>query len=74
MRLAEITEELCRGVGRGETQCHQNAGEWEEALEEWWVTLLHIIPENCPERMMGQSNLHLCMSFLKITLLSLGGD
>ena len=38
VRLAEITEELCRGVGRGETQCHQNAGEWEEALEEWWVT------------------------------------
>jgi len=36
VRLAEITEELCRGVGRGETQCHQNAGEWEEALEEWW--------------------------------------
>ena len=46
MRLAEITEELCRGVGRGETQCHQNAGEWEEALEEWWVTGMQIIPDN----------------------------
>jgi len=36
VRLAEITEELCKDVGRGETQCHQNAGEWEEYIEEWW--------------------------------------
>jgi len=36
VRLAEITEELCRDVGRGETQCHQQAGEWEEQLEQWW--------------------------------------
>ena len=46
MRLAEITEELCRGVGRGETQCHQNAGEWEEALEEWWVASIFISINN----------------------------
>jgi len=36
VRLAEITEQLCKDVGRGETQCHQLAGEWEEGLEEWW--------------------------------------
>lgn len=36
VRLVEITEELCRGVSRGETQCHQLAGEWEEKIEEWW--------------------------------------
>jgi len=36
VRLAEISEELCKGVERGETQCHQHAGEWEEFIEIWW--------------------------------------
>ena len=36
MRLAEITEQLCKDVGRGEAQCHVNAGEWEEDIETWW--------------------------------------
>lgn len=36
VRLAEITEELCKGVDRGETQCHQLHGEWEDHLETWW--------------------------------------
>jgi len=38
VRLAEITEELCRDVERGESQCHHLAGEWEELIEEWWAT------------------------------------
>ena len=36
VRLAEITEQLCKDVGRGEAQCHVNAGEWEEDIESWW--------------------------------------
>ena len=37
VRLAEITEQLCKDVTRGETQCHQHHGEWEELIEEWWA-------------------------------------
>jgi len=44
VRLAEITEELCKGVGRGETQCHQHTGEWEELIEEWWALDLDTRP------------------------------
>ena len=36
MRLAEISEQLCKDVGRGETQCHVNHGDWEEDIEDWW--------------------------------------
>ena len=36
VRLAEITEQLCKDVGRGEAQCHVNYGEWEEDIETWW--------------------------------------
>ena len=36
VRLAEITEQLCKDVTRGETQCHGHHGEWEDLLEEWW--------------------------------------
>merc|ERR1719318_2538086 len=37
VRLAEITEQLCKDVTRGETQCHHHHGEWEELIEEWWA-------------------------------------
>lgn len=36
VRFVEITDELCKGVERGEAQCHSNHNEWEEKLEEWW--------------------------------------
>ena len=36
VRLAEISEQLCKDVGRGETQCHVNHGDWEEDIEDWW--------------------------------------
>merc|ERR1719186_1501211 len=34
VRLAEITEQLCKDVSRGETQCHQHHGDWEELIEQ----------------------------------------
>ena len=36
VRLVEIAEQVCKDVGRGESQCHQNYGEWEESIETWW--------------------------------------
>ena len=36
VRLVEIAEQVCKDVGRGESQCHQNYGEWEESIEAWW--------------------------------------
>ena len=37
VRLAEITEQLCKDVGRGQVQCHVNQGDWEEDIETWWT-------------------------------------
>ena len=37
VRLAEISEQLCKDVGRGEVQCHVNHGDWEEDIETWWA-------------------------------------
>jgi len=45
VRLAEITEQLCKDVGRGETQCHINYGDWEEDIETWWA----MEPDTRPE-------------------------
>ena len=36
VRLVEIAEQVCKDVGRGESQCHQNYGEWEDNIETWW--------------------------------------
>lgn len=36
LRLVEIQERLCQGIGRGEDQCHQLAEEHETLIEEWW--------------------------------------
>jgi len=37
VRLVEIAEQVCKDVGRGESQCHQNYGEWEDSIERWWA-------------------------------------
>ncbi len=37
VRFVEVTEELCRGVERGEAQCHANHNSWEELLEKFWA-------------------------------------
>ncbi len=36
VRFVEIQEKLCTDVDRGESQCHDNHHQWEEAIEEWW--------------------------------------
>ncbi|XP_034936135.1 cysteine-rich with EGF-like domain protein 2 [Chelonus insularis] len=36
VRLTEIQEGLCKGVLKGEAQCHELAEELESAIEEWW--------------------------------------
>lgn len=57
VRLVEITEELCKDVERGETQCHHLAGEWEELLETWWS----LEPDTRPELRQW-----LCVEQLKV--------
>ncbi|XP_046384304.1 cysteine-rich with EGF-like domain protein 2 [Ischnura elegans] len=36
IRLVEIQEKLCSGVGKGENQCHSLASTNEELIEKWW--------------------------------------
>eukprot|EP00088_Acartia_fossae_P052868 TRINITY_DN5993_c0_g1_i10.p1 TRINITY_DN5993_c0_g1~~TRINITY_DN5993_c0_g1_i10.p1 ORF type:complete len:316 (-),score=52.64 TRINITY_DN5993_c0_g1_i10:965-1912(-) len=57
VRFIEITEDLCKDVERGETQCHQHHNEWEEHLETWWKMDIETRPD------LRQ---HLCVDTLKV--------
>ena len=37
VRLVEIAEQVCKELSRGQSQCHQNYGEWEDHIEAWWA-------------------------------------
>merc|ERR1719228_1954876 len=37
VRLVEIAEQVCKELARGQSQCHQNYGEWEDSIEAWWA-------------------------------------
>ena len=38
VRLAEITDQLCKDLARGNDQCHEVFAENEDAIEEWWTS------------------------------------
>ncbi|KAG8237903.1 hypothetical protein J437_LFUL017700 [Ladona fulva] len=45
IRLVEIQEKLCAGVGKGEDQCHSLASTHEDMIEKWWFELKKTEPD-----------------------------
>ncbi|KAF4520876.1 hypothetical protein B566_EDAN007057 [Ephemera danica] len=45
LRLIEIQEKLCEGIGKGEDQCIINAEELEPLVEQWWFHKQDVEPD-----------------------------